>query len=79
MNCKGVIQELSDYLDGELDAGLARELQRHLEDCPDCRLVVNTTQRTIELYCNSEPLPLPAGVRERLDRALAKKLGRKPS
>lgn len=75
MNCKGVIRQLSDYLDGELDPALMAELTRHLEHCEDCRLVVNTTRKTIEIYCNTEPMSLPPGVRERLERALATKLG----
>lgn len=71
------MHELSDYLDGELDAALVQDLERHLEHCDDCRIVVDTTRKTIELYCNSEPLPLPADVRQRLDRALATKLRQK--
>ena len=78
MNCKRVIHQLCDYLDGELDPGLARELEKHLEHCADCHLVVDTTRKTIEIYCTSEPLPLLAGVQERLDRALAEKLKRTP-
>lgn len=76
MNCKALLRELSDYLEGALDPALVKELEKHVKDCDDCRLVVDTTRKTIELYCNCEPLPLPADVRQRLDRALAEKLGR---
>ena len=76
MKCKGVIQQLSDYLDGALDPALVRELEQHLEHCEDCHLVVDTTRKTIEIYCHTEPLPLPADVRARLERALAERLGR---
>jgi len=78
LNCRGVVQELSSYLDGELDANARAELERHLEDCEDCRLVVDTTQKTIEIFCNSEPVPLPADVRARLHAALEKRLGKRP-
>lgn len=74
MKCKGVIRQLCDYLDGELDPALAEELEKHLEHCEDCHLVVDTTRKTIEIYCNTEPLPLPADVRGRLERALADRL-----
>lgn len=73
-----MVQELSSYLDGELDANARAELERHLEDCEDCRLVVDTTQKTIEIFCNSEPVPLPADVRARLHAALEKRLGKRP-
>ncbi len=77
MNCRGVIRELSCYLNGELDASARADLERHLEHCEDCRLVVDTTQKTIQIFCNAEPVPLPPDVRERLHSALAKRLGRR--
>jgi len=75
VNCGEVIRVLNEYLDGELDAGLLAELKEHLRKCDDCRVVVDTTRKTIELYCNCEPLPLPASVKQRLESALARKLG----
>jgi len=74
LTCRKVIQQLSEFLDGELDPGLAEQLARHLEHCEDCKLVVDTTRKTIEIYCNTEPMDLPPAVRERLERALAERL-----
>jgi anti-sigma factor RsiW len=74
VDCGDVIKQLNSYLDGELDETLRWELLAHLEKCQDCRVVVDTTRKTIELYCNSEPLPLPDDVRQRLNQALARKL-----
>jgi anti-sigma factor RsiW len=75
LNCKEVIQRLSDYIDGELDPVLKQDLEQHLAQCRDCRIIVDTTRKTVEIYSNSEPLPLPAPVRERLMQALAAKFG----
>lgn len=77
MVCKKVIRDLSEFLDGELARDLAEQLSRHLAHCEDCRIVVDTCRKTVEIYCNTEPLPLPDAVRERLDRALAQRLGKK--
>ena len=77
MTCREVIRKLSDYLDGELDPVLAEQLTRHLEHCEDCGLVVDTTQKTIEFYCNAEPAPLPDEIRRQVERALAGKRGEK--
>ena len=76
MNCQSLILELSNYLDGELDSQLLKELERHLANCPDCRMIADTTRKTIEIYCGSEPAPLPLDIRDRLHRALAEKLRR---
>ena len=79
MNCKKIVLELSDYLDGELNAGARADLERHLEHCDDCRVVVDTTKKTIQIFCNSEPVPLPTDVRDRLHAALEKRLRQRPA
>ena len=78
MNCKQTLLQLSDFLDGDLDSALAEELNKHLTACDDCRVVVDTTRKTIQLYCNTEPIPLPADVEQRLQQALAEKLKPRP-
>ena len=70
MNCKKVILELSSYLDGALDVSVKMDLEQHLSRCEDCRLVVDTTRKTIQIFCNAEPVPLPEDVRTRLHTAL---------
>ena len=77
MNCKKVIIELSSYLDGALDSSIRIDLEQHLSRCQDCRLVVDTTRKTIQIFCNSEPVPLPDEVRERLHTALLERIRRK--
>lgn len=74
MKCKTLVLELTDYLDGELDPGLKEELELHLLKCKDCRLIVNTTKKTIEIYCNSDAAPLPEDARHRLQQAIKQKL-----
>jgi predicted anti-sigma-YlaC factor YlaD len=65
--CKQILGNLSEYIDGELQAELCAEIEEHLKDCDNCRVVVNTLRKTIELYeqtaMSSE---LPQGVRARL-------------
>ena len=77
MNCKGVILEISNYIDGELDLPVKEELERHLEDCEDCKMVVDQTKLTVEIFCDSKPVELPADVKARLHDALHRKLQEK--
>lgn len=74
MNCDDVIHELSNFLDGELSTAAAEELEIHLDECSECKLVVNQTKKTIELYCDAELIELPKEVRSRLHDALRRKL-----
>ena len=79
MNCKGLIHELSNYIDGDLEPVLKQELERHLAHCEDCTMVVNQTKKSIEILCDSEPVKLPENVRSRLHAALRQKIGDKSS
>ncbi len=66
-HCINLISTLSDYIDGELSPELCAELEQHLSDCDNCRIVVDTLRKTIELYKeSSEPSSLPDDVRQRL-------------
>jgi predicted anti-sigma-YlaC factor YlaD len=76
VKCKEIITELASYLDEALDPCLRASIEQHLDKCKDCRIVVDTTQQTIHIFCNSEPAPLPLSTRQRLHEALAKHLRR---
>ena len=78
MNCEGVIHELSNFIDGDLDAAMQLELERHLRDCEECRLIIDQTKKTIEIFCDCEPIELPGAVRSRLHEALRKRLREAP-
>ena len=77
MNCKGVILEISNYVDGELDLSVKQDLERHLGECIDCKMVVDQTKLTVEVFCDSMPVELPADVKSRLHDALRRKLHEK--
>lgn len=76
MNCRSIVKELSNYLDEALDSTLKDSIEEHLGHCDDCRVVVDTTKKTIQIYCNSEPAPLPEDTKLRLREALVKHLRR---
>lgn len=76
MNCRNIVRELSNYLDEALDSTLRASIEKHLANCEDCRVVVDTTKQTIQIFCNSEPAPLPEDTRQRLRDALKSRLRR---
>lgn len=66
-NCQALLGSLSEYIDGELPADLCQQVEKHLEGCDNCRIVLNTTKRTIDLVrVPPEEEPIPNDVRERL-------------
>jgi anti-sigma factor (TIGR02949 family) len=70
-NCERLLGSLSEYIDGELAPEFCRELEKHLAGCENCRVVLNTTKRTIDLmHAPVEKTNLPEDVRERLFKRL---------
>ncbi len=66
-HCQDYLIEFSDYIDGELTPELCAQIESHLQNCENCRIVVNTLRKTIELYqIHGEDESLPENVRMRL-------------
>jgi predicted anti-sigma-YlaC factor YlaD len=59
-------------VDGELGTELCREIEKHIAECEDCRIVVDTTRKTIDLVhvSNYPQTGLPDDVRDRLFKRL---------
>mgnify|MGYP001248681372 CR=1 FL=1 len=70
-NCQALLGTLSEYIDGELPPELCKEIEKHLAGCDNCRVVLNTTKRTIDLVrVPVDDENVPAEVRERLFKRL---------
>lgn len=80
-SCEGLLGSLSDYIDGDLGAELCREIEKHISECENCRIVVDTTRKTIDLVHTSaeEGSALPEDVRSRLFKRLSLEDYLKPS
>jgi predicted anti-sigma-YlaC factor YlaD len=68
--CSQLLGNLSVYLDGETSEALCVEIEHHLEACEDCRVVVDTLRKTIELVRDLPQPDLPEDARERLYKSL---------
>ena len=65
--CERFLHSLGEYVDGELSEDLCAEIERHLLECHNCQVVVNTLRKTIELYHKEEEQEnLPPEVGRRL-------------
>jgi anti-sigma factor RsiW len=66
MTCEELVSYLSAYLDQELDEDLTAAAQQHLATCSNCRVVLHTTRRVIQLGQAQYQIALPASRRERV-------------
>jgi anti-sigma factor (TIGR02949 family) len=70
-NCRHLLDSLSEFVDGDLDAEICNEIERHISGCEDCQIVVDTLRKTIFLYhTTTESSHIPSDVRTRLYRRL---------
>lgn len=69
--CQHLLDSLSEYVDGSLGEEVCVELERHLEDCENCRIVIDSLRKTVYLYhSTSQPPSVPEDVKQRLFRRL---------
>jgi anti-sigma factor RsiW len=66
-----LLGSLSGYIDGQAEAQICAEIERHLADCDNCRVVVDSLRKTILLYQEqAAQVNLPQDVRQRLFHSL---------
>jgi hypothetical protein len=72
MNCDGVRDLLSAYLDGELSPGELLRVEQHLRRCHACADEVDSLRQTVALVASLEEVELPVGFHAQLhDRLVA--------
>lgn len=69
--CIEVVELVSDYLDGELDAATRRRVEEHLVLCPPCRVYVEQVRETVRALGRLPEDGLPEHAVEELEAAFA--------
>ena len=54
MSCRDTIHLICWYLEGRLSQSVETEIQRHLETCSDCHLVLDAAVNTLGRYFTTE-------------------------
>jgi predicted anti-sigma-YlaC factor YlaD len=76
IDCKHVWQHISAYIEGDMDAALRADIDKHLETCEICSAVLDCTRNVVILIADDRVFELPTGfsqrLHERIDRELEK-------
>jgi hypothetical protein len=75
LNCEQVWHEISNYVDGEVDAGLRSAMDEHFRTCARCASVLAGTRNVVQLYGDERMMDVPAGFGRRLEKRLARNAG----
>lgn len=71
MKCEWTMQDLSAYLDGELDSQRAQRLREHLAVCSECRRQAGALKQTASLVRAVPEVAPPSDLRARAARLMA--------
>lgn len=74
LDCKEVLDNLSNYMDGDGSEELRRAIELHISRCGRCRVVFDTTGKMLKIVTDVEPFEVPLGVSARLYARLEKVL-----
>jgi hypothetical protein len=72
VNCQQVWREISNYLEGEVDAGLRAAMDEHFRTCSKCASVLAGTRNVIRLYGDERMIEVPSGFGKRLEQRLTR-------
>jgi predicted anti-sigma-YlaC factor YlaD len=66
MTCRELVELVTDYLEGRLEAGEHRRFDEHLGECPDCREYVEQMRQTVRALGTVSEDALSAPARDAL-------------
>jgi hypothetical protein len=70
LTCRQFAAELGDYLDDTLESAARAGCDLHMEECRRCRIIAQTTRKTLQLYKLIPLVPVPPEVEMRLLAAI---------
>jgi anti-sigma factor RsiW len=62
-SCSKILDRISGYLDGDLDATACEAIESHCADCAACAALVKQLRETVALCRQTAAVPLPESVR----------------
>jgi anti-sigma factor (TIGR02949 family) len=74
ITCKEFLKELNEYLDDLVDPETKSHWQAHVDECPNCFVIVDTTKKTMQVYKGMQEQEVPTDIKSRLMQALEKKM-----
>jgi predicted anti-sigma-YlaC factor YlaD len=66
MNCRHLLDALSDYLDDQAAASVRADLEAHLAECRSCTVIVETSRRTLKIVTDVGSFEIPGELSEKL-------------
>lgn len=74
VSCHEVLENLSSFIDQEVDQGLRAEIEAHLRMCHRCAVLHDSLRKVIIIAADERTFEVPVGYSERLHEFLDRHL-----
>lgn len=73
ITCEEFLTEFGDYLEDRVSPEVRKELEEHLSKCRTCRVLYDSSRKTVKIVTESNSFELPENVSDPIiDRVMAK-------
>ena len=74
LSCKHVWDQVSNYIEGNVDPALREAIETHLAHCRHCAAVLDSTRNILILIADDRTFELPVGYSDRLHARLQEEI-----
>jgi anti-sigma factor RsiW len=74
VSCKRVLDELSNFIDGDIDPELKGEIEGHLKTCSRCSVLYDSLRKMLVIVADERRFEIPLGYSERLHAFIDRKI-----
>jgi hypothetical protein len=75
VSCEHVLNELSNFIDDDIDPALKKEIENHLKTCRRCSLLHDTLRKVLIVVGDERAFEIPLGYSERLHAFIDRQIG----
>lgn len=79
VSCRDFLAEFGDYLDNTAGPELRARLEEHLQTCRACRVVLDSSRKTIQIVTDGESFTLPSDAVEGIVQKVMAQIKAEPS
>lgn len=71
VKCEKVLEELSNYIDEDVEPGLRAAIEEHVRGCHRCSVLLDSTHKMLYVVGDERVFEIPAGYSKRLHERIA--------
>lgn len=66
LSCRDLLEEIGEYLEASLGPSARREIEVHLSECHACRVLYDSSSKSLRIVTDSRAFEIPTSVADRI-------------